>query len=85
MKIRDDYDNEIASITNKIAAHDSDVENLDVIFQRTNDEHKAAAAALEQAKSVVDGIVDEKKDIKQRYDEGLKERSDLQVSKSSYM
>ena len=83
LKARDTYDTEIATITDKIENHDSEVTNLDTIFQKADDEHKVAIGALEEAKSALARIGDEKKEIQQRYDDGVKERTELQVRECS--
>jgi chromosome segregation ATPase len=80
MQIRDSLGDEIKKADQRIENAETQVGKLDEIFQEAERACEDASRALRQARLELEHVQDQKKGIKEVFDEGVNERHDLQVS-----
>jgi chromosome segregation ATPase len=78
-QIRDSLDDELETAGQRIAKAESDIEKLDEIFQDAERACEDASQAARQARLELEHVQDQRKSIKDLFDESVNERHDLQV------
>ncbi|KAK2877826.1 hypothetical protein FQN49_001144 [Arthroderma sp. PD_2] len=82
-RLRDALISEIADAKAQIEQLQAEVEDRDSAFQDADQKTIEATAALQAAKDAQAAVEDGKKEIKQRYDEAVKERTGLQAQQAT--
>lgn len=79
MQIRDALEDELAQAIERISAAEAELSRFDDAFQEVEEETETAAHFVRQAQSKVEQADNEKEEIKNRSEQHMSERHDLQV------
>ncbi|KAM5463477.1 Structural maintenance of chromosomes protein 6 [Microsporum audouinii] len=81
-RLRDSLITEVAETKARIEQLQSEAEGRDEAFQEADREFNEASVALQEAKDAQAAVEESKAEIKQRYDEAVKERTGLQAQQA---